>query len=192
MASEPDFLIPIQYADQWSRHQRQNGMGLGNEGDPCYTLEATRTHGDAMCPTVGFNWQSGGDVRHQVTSDGMPEVQASQVPAVAFTQEETPKFGSISPALDAMNGRRPSGDAGASVRRLTPTECERLQGFSWRTPEGWQDGHTCLCGKNRGRSAGDDPCTCPDGARYRALGNAVAVPVVEWILRKIAEAEALQ
>jgi DNA (cytosine-5)-methyltransferase 1 len=57
----------------------------------------------------------------------------------------------------------------ASVRRLTPTECERLQGF----PDGW----TCLCDA--------DPCTCPDGPRYAALGNAVTVPVAEWIGRGI-------
>jgi DNA (cytosine-5)-methyltransferase 1 len=61
---------------------------------------------------------------------------------------------------------------GASVRRLTPTECERLQGF----PDGW----TCLC---------DDPHTddrhCPDGPRYAALGNAVTVNVAEAIGRWI-------
>jgi DNA (cytosine-5)-methyltransferase 1 len=59
------------------------------------------------------------------------------------------------------------------IRRLTPRECERLQGF----PDGW----ICLCG-----ALGDTAtCTCPDSPRYRALGNAVAVPVVEWIARRI-------
>lgn len=79
-----------------------------------------------------------------------------------------------------------------TVRRLTPTlaECERLQGFSYRLPDGsWADGHTCLCGKNAGRSAGPAPCTCTDGPRYRSLGNAVAVPVVTWILEQVATAE---
>jgi DNA (cytosine-5)-methyltransferase 1 len=54
------------------------------------------------------------------------------------------------------------------VRRLTPTECERLQGF----PDGWTD----VAGSS-------------DTARYRQLGNAVAVPVAEWIFRRIAQAE---
>jgi DNA (cytosine-5)-methyltransferase 1 len=45
-----------------------------------------------------------------------------------------------------------------AVRRLMPVECERLQGF----PDGWTDGET-------------------DSARYRLLGNAVCVPVAEWI-----------
>ncbi len=48
--------------------------------------------------------------------------------------------------------------AGAGVRRLTPTECERLQGF----PDGWTAGQT-------------------DGHRYKQMGNAVTVPVAEWI-----------
>lgn len=48
------------------------------------------------------------------------------------------------------------------VRRLTPTECERLQGF----PDGWTEGFS-------------------DSVRYRMLGNAVAVPVAEWIAKRI-------
>lgn len=56
--------------------------------------------------------------------------------------------------------------ATSSVRRLTPLECERLQGF----PGGWTD----IPGNS-------------DTQRYRQLGNAVAVPVVEWIMRRIGE-----
>jgi DNA (cytosine-5)-methyltransferase 1 len=75
----------------------------------------------------------------------------------------------------------PAARTGTSVRRLTPTECERLQGF----PDGW----TCLCGRNAGRSWPEEhACRCPDGPRYRALGNAVAVPVAAWVLRRVLEA----
>ena len=49
--------------------------------------------------------------------------------------------------------------AQTQVRRLTPLECERLQGF----PDGWTEGQT-------------------DTNRYKQLGNAVAVPVVEWLI----------
>ena len=64
---------------------------------------------------------------------------------------------------------------GVGVRRLTPTECERLQGF----PDGW----TCLCQPLESY----DPmtCACPDGPRYRALGNAVTVNVIEWLGARI-------
>jgi len=54
---------------------------------------------------------------------------------------------------------------GMAVRRLTPTECERLQGF----PDGWTDILP----------------TTPDGPRYKALGNSMAVPVMRWIGSRI-------
>lgn len=60
-----------------------------------------------------------------------------------------------------------------AVRRLTPTECERLQGFP--------DGYTQIPWRNK--SAED----CPDGPRYKALGNSWAVPVVAWIGERIAK-----
>ena len=60
-----------------------------------------------------------------------------------------------------------------AVRRLTPTECERLQGFP--------DGYTQI--PWRKKPAED----CPDGPRYKALGNSWAVPVVAWIGERIAK-----
>jgi DNA (cytosine-5)-methyltransferase 1 len=64
-----------------------------------------------------------------------------------------------------------------AVRRLTPRECERLQGFP--------DDYTMI--PYRGKPAE----LCPDGPRYRALGNSKAVPVVAWIGRRIMAVEAL-
>jgi DNA (cytosine-5)-methyltransferase 1 len=64
--------------------------------------------------------------------------------------------------------------AASAVRRLTPVECERLQGFD----VGW----TCLCQPIEAYAAPDDAalrCVCPDSARYRTLGNAVTVNVIE-------------
>jgi DNA (cytosine-5)-methyltransferase 1 len=60
-----------------------------------------------------------------------------------------------------------------AVRRLTPVECERLQGFP--------DNYTNI--PWRKKPAGE----CPDGPRYKALGNSWAVPVVRWIGRRIQE-----
>lgn len=57
------------------------------------------------------------------------------------------------------------------VRRLTPRECERLQGF----PDDW----TLV--PYRGKPADE----CPDGPRYKALGNSMAVPVMRWIGERI-------
>ena len=66
---------------------------------------------------------------------------------------------------------------GLSVRRLTPTECERLQGFP--------DGFTQIPYRNKPAEK------CPDGPRYKALGNSMAVPVVRWIGERIQAVEAL-
>ncbi len=60
---------------------------------------------------------------------------------------------------------------GWAVRRLTPAECEKLQGVPV--------GHTKIAW--RGKPASE----CPDGPRYRSLGNSWAVPVVAWIARRI-------
>ena len=63
----------------------------------------------------------------------------------------------------------------AGVRRLTPVECERLQGLP--------DNYTAIPWRNK---TADD---CPDGPRYKALGNSMAVPVMNWIGRRINEVE---
>ena len=62
--------------------------------------------------------------------------------------------------LDTMQSPAIASDR--MVRRLTPTECERLQGF----PDGWTAEQA-------------------DSNRYKQLGNAVAVPVVEWIVKRM-------
>jgi DNA (cytosine-5)-methyltransferase 1 len=76
-----------------------------------------------------------------------------------FSSEEPPVSHSASPD---------------SVRRLTPRECERLQGFP--------DDYTLI--PYRGKLAADGP-------RYKALGNSMAVPVMRWIGQRIAMVDAL-
>ena len=64
------------------------------------------------------------------------------------------------------------GDRRMVVRRLTPRECERLQGFP--------DDFSLIPWKNK------PAVDCPDGPRYKALGNSMAVPCMRWIGRRIA------
>jgi len=64
----------------------------------------------------------------------------------------------------------------SQVRRLTPVECERLQGFP--------DDYTAIPWR------GKAPEDCPDGPRYKALGNSMAVPVMRWIGERIAAVDA--
>lgn len=69
---------------------------------------------------------------------------------------------SASPTIKAGHDTMPSVQDGTIVRRLTETESERLMGF----PDGWTDNQS-------------------GSARYRQLGNSVAVPVVEWLARRL-------
>lgn len=78
-------------------------------------------------------------------------------------------------AMDDAIEEKSMGSNPMLVRRLTPLECERLQGFP--------DGHTLIAWK--GKPAGE----CPDGPRYKAIGNSMAVPVMRWIGRRIAAAD---
>ena len=94
-------LIAYPIQDGRDMEKKQNGLGIGDEDDPSYTLD--RTGGQSVAYTTG-------------------------------------------------------------VRRLTPVECERLQGF----PDNWTEGQS-------------------DSARYKQMGNAVAVPVVEWIIGNICD-----
>ncbi|MGR4041544.1 DNA cytosine methyltransferase [Pseudomonas sp. 910_21] len=72
---------------------------------------------------------------------------------------------------DGAGRGQPITSGASDVRRLTPTECERLQGFP--------DDYTRI--SYRGKPAEE----CPDGPRYKAIGNSKAVPVVRWIGRRI-------
>jgi DNA (cytosine-5)-methyltransferase 1 len=79
----------------------------------------------------------------------------------------------LTEAMGVGGGHIPITNAMA-VRRLTPVECERLQGFS--------DNYTDI--KSKGKPT-------PDGPRYKALGNSMAVPVMAWIGQRIEQVEAL-
>jgi DNA (cytosine-5)-methyltransferase 1 len=67
-----------------------------------------------------------------------------------------------------VNNQTPLLTTSMVVRRLTPRECERLQGFP--------DDYTIVPWRGK---------PCPDGPRYKALGNSMAVPVMRWIGRRI-------
>ena len=61
-----------------------------------------------------------------------------------------------------------------TVRRLTPLECERLQGY----PDGWTDIGEWIDSKGKKHKEADSP-------RYKALGNSIALPFWFWLLRRI-------
>lgn len=76
--------------------------------------------------------------------------------------------------LGRNHGQENAISNGVQVRRLMPVECERLQGFP--------DNHTLISWR------GKEATECPDGPRYRAIGNSMAVPVMRWIGERIVAA----
>ena len=111
------------------------------------TLNTFENHSEARATTlaIGFNWQNGGGYGNAndglgITMEATPPLSTSQIPAAAYEW---------------------------NVRRLTPVECERLQGF----PDDWTTG-------------------LADSNRYKQMGNAVTVPVAEWLGKQLVEAYA--
>ncbi len=103
-----------------------------------------------------------------------PLAAGAHAPAIAFNARQDPTHGPVADPL----GTKDTGHGflrGSAVRRLTPQECERLQGFP--------DDYTLI--SHRGKPAADGP-------RYKALGNSMAVPVMRWIGERISMVEALQ
>lgn len=90
-------------------------------------------------------------------------------------QSDVLQYGDKTGPLDT-DGHSIGVKQGYTVRRLTPIECERLQGFP--------DGYTQIPWK------GKEPEDCPDGPRYKALGNSMAVPVMQWIGGRLDEHKA--
>jgi DNA (cytosine-5)-methyltransferase 1 len=96
-------------------------------------------------------------------------------PALAFHGAQDPDVsGDVTHPVGRNVGLETCALTGWRVRRLTPTECERLQGF----PDGWTDIPW------RGKS------NAPDGPRYKALGNSMACNVMRWIGQRIQLVEA--
>lgn len=114
--------------------------------------------------------------------DGVPQVELGD--PEDGTGRGTPIVANVADTLTAHWERSKGAKAGnqvgvlnpiiypAAVRRLTPSECERLQGFPV--------GYTQVTFK------GKDPA---DGSRYKALGNSMAVPVMRWIGQRIADVD---
>ena len=153
--------------------------GVGVQADHAYTLEA-RAEVQAVCVTGGITHTlkgEGFDASEDGTGRGQPIVPvaydilgtpASEV--AKCTEVHTPLRARIPGQLENSTVTMIQ-QSGSAVRRLTPRECERLQGFP--------DDHTMI--PWRGKPTDE----CPDGPRYKAIGNSKAVPVVRWIGRRI-------
>jgi len=147
-------------------------------GDVCTTVTSKWGTGGGNVPfvqairTANTN-ANGHGIAHQVshTLDGTQGQAIAFEPGLAKREGNSNRFiEEISPTLRAEMGDNQVAVASQmAVRRLTPIECERLQGF--------QDGYTNIPWRGKQES--------PDGSRYKALGNSMAVPVMRWIGQRI-------
>ena len=165
----PIVVYPIQ--DGRDMEKKQNGLGVGEAGDPANTLDRT----GAQSVAIAFDTQFGSNAN--TFEDQAPTLKSTQQPpSIAYSVREDAKADTFSATETeialAIQAHQPSpqshhaqlfiAERRSIVRRLTPTECERLQGF----PDGWTADQT-------------------DGHRYKQLGNAVAVPCVSYIVERM-------
>jgi len=165
---------------------RETGEGLtgpleqGPEGSGGPIPSQGANNGGGEGALFGFYSSVGTQEMNGIREGGpMPPLKASAVAAAAgFLPDQGSKAEGmgyekeVSPTL--RQSKTPGVEQNMAVRRLTPRECERLQGF----PDDYTQVH------HRGKPASDGP-------RYRALGNSMAVPVVQWIGRGIERIRAL-
>ena len=147
------------------------------QGDVINTLQARMGTGRGNMPIVAF------DTYNQTTSEISQTIKShsannENIGAVAYSIREDAKANTFSATETdtalAVQALQPSPQSHHAqiflaeetmIRRLTPMECERLQGF----PDGWTEGQA-------------------DTHRYKQMGNAVAVPVVSWLVNRLMEA----
>lgn len=163
-----------------ARDAKMNGSGIS--GEPMFTLNTVDRHavydargngdGKTVCTMTSSNIEHLGDYTPIVTDCA---AEAAAVDCRSGTE------GTVNGTLQAKESGGYSLNTnnvvrqGNRVRLLTPLECERLQGF----PDGYTDIGTWTDSKGRRRE-------CSDSARYRALGNSIALPPWKWVLKRIA------
>ena len=156
---EPVFCITGNAID---RQPQNGGNGIGYQEDLAYTLTATNHHAVFSRQRVDVfkDDEVASTESARQHKDATDLVYQETVGALTSSDRKGPNSQYVGQDKLVVEGP-------LLIRRLTPLECERLQGF----PDGWTD----LPGVS-------------DSSRYQALGNSVAIPCVEYIMRGIAMA----
>lgn len=170
-------IRPAAFSRSWVVHcalsRSENGSG--------WLLQSLREAGCERCASQGWepSEQLAGKLGAYLSELSQPGAQASRFVRDLWWAAQGP--GLLREALSAVqevgrptHGQSQPAHGGMQVRRLTVEECEFLQGFP--------RGYTAI--PWRGKPAD----LCPDGPRYKALGNSWAVPNAAWIGRRIAAA----
>ena len=173
--------VPYVYAIQGTVIGRNDeagpqGKGFAEDGEPMYTLDRVSGHGVAY----SFDSVASNSMKSSNPNSGCREVDLSKTLDTSALHPNANQGGmavvqafdtynqSVSDTNQTLGAHSANNESigtvfqSSTVRRLTPTECERLQGF----PDGWTEGQA-------------------DSHRYKQMGNAVAVPVVQWIIDRM-------
>ena len=167
----PIVAYPIQ--DGREMDKSQNGLGVGEENDPAYTLDRTGAQAVAIQGNMIGRADTAGPQGKGYTEEGEPmfTLTKTDVHAIAFDTQfgsNANTFEDQSPTLKAS--QQPPSVSTSTVRRLTPMECTRLQGF----PDDW----------TKFDAEGNE---VTDGHRYKQMGNAVCVNVAEFLIKRLVE-----
>ena len=172
-AVDAGHVLPVAFAEN-SRHELRLEGGDGQRTGALSTGGGKPGQG---VPMIAFPANLSG-TQCATTEDLAPSMGATNPTAIAFQERGRsggPSLeigGDLAFALTAPNGGGRAQErnvlASMAVRRLTPVECEKLQGF----PVGYTNV------PHRGKPAADGP-------RYKALGNSWAVPNVRWIFNRV-------
>lgn len=168
------------------RADKNGPQGSGVNEDVSFTLDATDRHAvaygiDRATYNMGKNVKFGITVEKEVEPTmvskgpgavGQPVYHSSKTSFhTNFTDED------VMETLVATEFKDPptvSKEPDYIIRRLTPTECERLQGF----PDGWTDIGDYIDSNGKKKKSSDT-------ARYKALGNSIALPPWRWVLSRL-------
>lgn len=151
-----------------SKDGTTHGLGCGSSGGQASVAVAFQHTADCLTAAYGTKWNGNASATNGSLFAAQPVTAAfkytmgAKAHGIGYAEEQ-------SPTLDTKADSNAVLTPATAVRRLTPTECERLQGFP--------DGYTNIPWRKKDES--------PDGPRYKALGNSWAVPVVRWIGKRI-------
>ena len=169
--------------------------GKGWREDACYTLntidrpavcaevrcmtpwdaQSQRVYdGNGVSPTLSSRENSGLN-REAVLCAGFKAGQGAQAGGIGYGEEVSPTLAAAPSGTNQTPAAETYPVQNMVVRRLTPMECERLQGF----PDHWTDIGEWIDEKGKKHKDADSP-------RYKALGNSIALPFWDWMLRRMA------
>ena len=161
-------LVPVCVPDVGST-LTSGGNGTRGRLDPVNTdLIAFDSRQDCISSETHFGALGSSSPQAQAVCAAFKGGQGSGAGGIGYDEHVAPTL----PSSDGGN-RTPTLLNAMQVRRLTPRECERLQGFP--------DDYTLITVRNK---------PAADGPRYKALGNSMAVPVMQWIGKRIDMVEA--